>query len=345
MSVGVNPAPQRVPIQHYDSCDMKPNLFVIGAMKSGTSSLHDYLQFHPQILMSTPKETGFFDDNPGHQCPEIRHPDGHGRPSLERYLKLFSGAESKTYAGESSTYYTKWPHVSGVAPRLYQFNPDARLVYIVRDPVERAISEYWFSRKRGWESGPPDQLRRASKYWNLSNYPMQVRQYLKYFSQNQLYVMTLEELQRAPAATMGALFTWLGLELPPGHADERYTDRKNTTDAAVQRDGAVVNKLRKVPAFGYAKRVLPVKVREAARHMINGRIDPNSVDMTENIEFLREMFTPFALELEELCGRQFREWRTLWGPGAAIPERPETVPTASPEPHRLPSEAAPLPAR
>ena len=297
---------------------MKPNLFVIGAMKSGTSSLHDYLGFHPEIVMSTVKEPEYFQADGKHWCEEIRDANDPGKPSLDRYLQLFPGAEHKTYAGESSTWYTAWPTRPGVAGRLHAFNPEARLIYIVRDPVERAISHYWFSRQQGWVSGPPALLRQHSYYWHVSSYAMQLRQYLKYFARDQIYVMTLEELHQAPAATMGALFRWLDLELPPEHGDARYSERQNPTQTSIRQQSPLGERLRKSAAFGYAKQVIPVKVREAARDMIERRIDRDRIDMTPYVDFLRKMFTPDSLEFEELCGRQFREWTTLWGREAAV---------------------------
>src|SRR5262245_43407547 len=177
---------------------MKPNLFVIGAMKCGTSSLHEYLSAHPQIVMSTVKEPGFFVDDPASQCAEIRDHAVSGTPSLDRYLALFPGREEKTYAGESSTYYTKWPHTRGVAQRLWEFNADARLIYIVRDPVERAISHYRFNCQMGWEAGGPDELRRNPRYWDVGNYAMQLRQYLAHFPKNQIHVLALEDLTAQP---------------------------------------------------------------------------------------------------------------------------------------------------
>jgi len=109
----------------------RPNLFVIGAMKSGTSSLHATLAAHPQIFMCRKKEPDYFIE----QCNWSRG---------ERwYLSLFARAGDKPIIGESSTGYTQAPRFHGVPQRIRGFRPDARFVYIMRDPIERTISHYW----------------------------------------------------------------------------------------------------------------------------------------------------------------------------------------------------------
>ncbi len=88
----------------------KPNLFIIGAMKSGTSSLHNHLNMHPQIAMSAVKEPSYF-------TAARPSPD-----SLKAYMTLFDQSTTARYYGESSTNYTKLPLYSGVAERIHDYN-------------------------------------------------------------------------------------------------------------------------------------------------------------------------------------------------------------------------------
>ena len=123
--------------------ELKPNLFIIGAMKCGTTSLHTYLGDHPDILMCPMKEPSHFVNS-----EELRIVwPGPSRPSFgnteKDYCDLFRGGEGKLVRGESSTAYTKLHKVTGVAKRIYDFNSDAKLIYIMRDPIERTISHYW----------------------------------------------------------------------------------------------------------------------------------------------------------------------------------------------------------
>src|SRR5262245_7209987 len=103
-----------------------PNFLVIGAMKCGTSSLYQYLRSHPQVFMpNDPDEVNFF-----------------SRRDLERwsewYRRLFAEAGSAVAIGERSTNYTKYPSIPDVPTRIARSIPDAKLIYLIRDPIERA---------------------------------------------------------------------------------------------------------------------------------------------------------------------------------------------------------------
>jgi hypothetical protein len=114
----------------------RPNLFLIGSMKSGTTYLSQLLAAHPAIFMSSPKEPCHFVD------PKILRRawpwmwrQGYWR-SEARYLSLFSAANGAPVITEASTAYSKLPMFSGVCARILAFNPQARFMYIMRDPVE-----------------------------------------------------------------------------------------------------------------------------------------------------------------------------------------------------------------
>src|SRR3982750_4919552 len=94
----------------------RPNLFLIGAMKSGTTSLHSYLASHPQIFMCPEKEPEFFAKNAIWSRGE------------DWYLRLFDGATTEPVVGESSTVYSRIPHFPGVAERIAKFSPGARFI-------------------------------------------------------------------------------------------------------------------------------------------------------------------------------------------------------------------------
>src|SRR5688572_24468381 len=109
---------------------MLPNFFIIGAMKAGTTSLWQYLRRHPEIFMSKLKEPGYFTE-------ELRWDQG-----IEWYRSLFDDAGSARAVGEASTSYTKWPRFAGIPARMHALVPEARLIYLVRDPGDRIRSHY-----------------------------------------------------------------------------------------------------------------------------------------------------------------------------------------------------------
>jgi hypothetical protein len=121
----------------------KPNLFIIGAMKSGTTLLWKLLGSHPSVYMSTLKEPCYFvEPTQLRKFQPLAWRQGYWR-SQEHYLQLFRSRRKEAFAGEASGYYTHLPDATGVAERIWRFDPNARLIYIMRDPVERTISHYW----------------------------------------------------------------------------------------------------------------------------------------------------------------------------------------------------------
>src|SRR6056297_808318 len=182
---------------------MKPNLFIIGAMKSGTSSLHRYLGEHPEIFMCEPKEPAFFAAEASRVADEAH------------YLELFASAGSVRYVGESSTHYSKYPRFPDVVERITGFAPHARFIYLMRDPVERSISHYWHMvRWHGERRGILKAMQAEPDFVDFSNYPLQLKQWMKECSTEQLFVDSFECMLRDPKAFCSRVFEWL--EVDPG---------------------------------------------------------------------------------------------------------------------------------
>jgi hypothetical protein len=145
-----------------------PNLIVIGSAKCGTTGLHRYLDLHPEIAMAAAKELDFFAGTQNWQR------------GVEWYESQFRPA---TVRGETSPSYTQYPRVAGVPARMAQVVPSARLVYIVRDPIERTISAYRFRRWIiGGERREIDQALASFEQkssLDSSRYAFQLEQYLE----------------------------------------------------------------------------------------------------------------------------------------------------------------------
>ncbi|NCD00162.1 MAG: hypothetical protein EOL95_10745 [Bacteroidia bacterium] len=105
----------------------KPNLFIIGASKCGTTSLWHMLKQHTKIFMSTPKEPWFFSfSNYLSRLPE--------------YEKLFERAKAEKFLGEASPIYSETTLIPNLPQRIYNYNPNAKIIYIVREPISRLKS-------------------------------------------------------------------------------------------------------------------------------------------------------------------------------------------------------------
>jgi hypothetical protein len=183
-------------------------LFVIGAMKSGTTYPNKLLAAHPAIFMCSPEEPSYFVD-PGQLrtlWPEAWDL-GFWRGE-ERYLRLFRSAGDAVFLGEASTNYTKRQLVSGVPERIHAFNPDARFIYIMRDPVERTISHYWHMVRYHAERRPIlETIRTEPQYLDVSHYAMQLVPFLELFGRDRVAVLTFERLSRVRRRRRCARYT------------------------------------------------------------------------------------------------------------------------------------------
>ena len=174
-----------------------PNLVVIGAMKAGTTTLHTWLNQHPDIAMSSVKEINYFLAGPWER-------------GVTWYARHFDPAAP--LRGESSTSYTKFPQRTGVPERMATVIPDARLIYVLRDPVERTVSHYLHAAQRGRERRSLAQalsVLEDNVYVDPSRYHVQLRQYLPYFPLTQILILTTEELSREPGSTLARILTFL----------------------------------------------------------------------------------------------------------------------------------------
>lgn len=178
---------------------MLPNLIVIGAMKSGTSSLHNYLDLHPQISMSSPKELDFF-------VHEKNWPKG-----VAWYESHFT--DGARIRGESSPNYTKCHFFGGVPKRMHSIVPEAKLIYVLRDPVERIVSHYVHNIAARWDSRRfPDAVRENIDYVSCSKYYMQLEKYLDYFSRPHILIIASEDLHKRRRQTLREVFRFLDVD-------------------------------------------------------------------------------------------------------------------------------------
>jgi hypothetical protein len=294
-----------------------PNLFIIGAAKSGTSSLAKYLSLHPDIFMSRFKEPAFFLGAPPPNRISMRHrrpflADKY-RSSLNEYLKLFSESRGKRIIGEASVGYSQMPLFEGVAQRIHSFNPDARIIYLLRDPVERAISQYWFKVETAEEMRDiSTAITQDRLYTAVSHYAYQLRPYMSLFDRNNIKVITSESLRDRPTTVLQDLFSWLSVDR--SYIPENIHERFNVTPKIVTQltSVGVLHRIRHSRAWDIFGRLVPRPVRRMGRRFVEKQLDRKAVDHTSVIEYLRSIQISQTEELAALLGRQFFEWKTLY---------------------------------
>lgn len=174
-----------------------PNLFIGGAQKSGTTSLHYFLGKHPDIFIpNIPEELHFFDI------------DENYAQGLDWYLDYFSEWQGESIIAQTSPLYLYQPEVP---QRIYQFNPEAKFIFILRNPIERAYSHYWNSVRYGYEYLSFEEalieeeerikqnsdFRRKYSYIDRGKYTEQILRFLELFPRENILILLFDDLRRS----------------------------------------------------------------------------------------------------------------------------------------------------
>ena len=194
-----------------------PDFCVIGAMKAGTTSLYLYLQRHPNVFMPKRKELGFF----------VAEENWDKGPDW--YAAQFRDAGDDQVCGEATTSYTKYPFLAGVPERMASLVPALRLIYLLRHPVDRMVSEYVHHLATGHETAPIDvAIMQQSRYLLLSSYWLQLKQFLDVFPAEQILLIRAEDLRNDREATVRRVLDHIGV---PSHTLPSLSDEANTAAA------------------------------------------------------------------------------------------------------------------
>jgi hypothetical protein len=277
-----------------------PNLIIIGGLKCGTTSVHHYLGLHPEVQMSKPKELNFF-------VSELNWDLG-----LDWYRARFD--ERFAVRGESSPHYTNLPRFDGVAERIEGHCPDAKLIYMVRDPINRVRSHWVHATGAGYEPGELDDVlaRPDTAYVQRSMYWMQLRPYLERFDHDRIEVFTSEELQVDRPGTMRRVFRFAGVDEDFTH--EQF-DREWEKSSAKQGDKyQVMERLIKLPGLRSFDRNfdrLPESLRWMVEKVVHDPDKPSAPkpELPDELrEKLRALFRDDVAGLQEFAGRRFAGW-------------------------------------
>ncbi|MDJ0795246.1 MAG: sulfotransferase [Calothrix sp. MO_167.B12] len=243
-----------------------PGFLIIGAAKSGTTSLYQYLKKHPQVYFP-PK-----DANPllGSKEPNFFGDDNKYALGIQAYASLFNNAQSYQICGEASTDYTKLSEFPRAAERIAKTLPHVKLIYIMRHPVERAYSYYvHLQRNQKVEETFEQHIQRANICLDGSNYMMQIEQYLKFFPRESLLLLLMEELIHNPALTLQNICQFLsiddGIDLTLGNKIIANAGRSHFNDNI---RGKITAPFRSIPVLNIAAKKIPQSWRDLAYSMI-----------------------------------------------------------------------------
>lgn len=303
-----------------------PNFLVIGAAKCGTTALYHYLVQHPEIYMSPHKEPMFF--ALAGEKPDFRGPaDARGInrcrfTDFDSYRELFRGVSGEKAVGEASTLYVYSPK----APeRISRHVPDAKLIAVLRNPVDRAYSAFLFmlrdSREplSNFERALAEEERRIAENWGPEYhyrrggfYHSQLKRYYDRFEREQIKVYLYDELNSDPEGVVRDMFRFLDVD------DAFEPDMSSRHNVSGIPQSRVLQSLylwlrRSSPAKSALKALIPEKPRRRMyRLVLNGvqrrnlaKAPPLSPEMRQE---LIEAYREDVLDLQDLIGKDLSGW-------------------------------------
>lgn len=290
-----------------------PNLFLVGAAKAGTTSLYEELAQHPAIYTSPMKEPHFFSRIEPASRWEAFFPHV---TDEDEYLALFDGAANEEVLGEASTSYL-WDRRA--AERIKRVVPEARILIMLRDPVDRAYSQYWNDVREGLErrsflealieeqrSGPGG-WGVSSLYIDCGRYADQVARYLDQFGAR-VHVLFFEDFVRDEESTIAEIHSFLGVQRATAGAALRRLNPaslpRNMLSGALLASGG----LRRV-----VRATVPRPLRSKLREALLKEARPPPMDPRARA-LLTEIYRPEVARLAELLGKP-PPWGSLWRGG------------------------------
>lgn len=291
-----------------------PKLFLIGAQKAATTLLADLLAGHSQIALGRVKEVNFF------------HFTGHFDMGMDWYRAQFPNTDVPWLLDASVNHayaiFSRPERLAryNVPQRIKAVSPEARFIYVLREPVDRAYSAYWHTVRNGVEKRPPGKaLTPPSPYLDVSDYAAQLELYLPHFPLDRFLILKQREVTQTPLAAVNRVCAHLGLA-PMSAEDLPPLSIKN---AGFQLSGTAKLMLRltgdhkRFEAFQRGlKAVVPTPLQAWMKRQATRPIPPIDQDLRAR---LAAHMHPRMRALESLTGLDFSEWPTL---PEVTPDRP-----------------------
>ena len=286
---------------------MKVDFFIVGAPKAGTTSLYHYLKEHPEIEMSSQKEPDYFSDIP---LQEQGMYYGKNRiNTLDKYESLFAQKEGVIY-GEGSVSYLFYENV---AEDIKKYNPNAKIIIMLRNPIDRAFSHYLMDYRLGLVSDSfEDIINKKSKYKNVhlfyqqyvevSEYAMQIQRYCNVFSTDNLLLIDYEDFKGDVAGTVDLVYDFLKVSTEFA-AD---VNTKHNTFTMPKNKG-----IRFIYSFVFLRKILtfifPISLVENIKGLLF-KVDKKPKLLEETRNQLKQFFSNDVRELGRVLGKDYTKW-------------------------------------
>ena len=278
-----------------------PNLFIVGAPKGGTTSIHAYLSNVPEIYMSRIKEPNFFSAatvSKKHPVKPIR--------DRKKYLELFKNARYEKYLGEASPSYLADPE----APKfIHEMSPGAKIIISLRDPIERLFSHYlMYIRDGWWYHSFKQQIQKEFKKkidpsarimeLNTSFYYENVKRYLNIFGPNQVKIIIFEEFVKDPKGTLQEILKFLDIE------NSFFDFNLEKFNPYIEVRGQLRKSIRRNESLAkLVKLLMPKSLRLFLRYKYFIKDAPKPIMESTDREFLKELYHSDVEKIQSLLGR------------------------------------------
>lgn len=277
------------------SAKPRPNFFIVGAPKAGTTTLHGWLQAHPQVFLPDLKEPDFFTWREI-EAQNLYYGATNTVKTEADYLALFSGAGQANAIGEASVSYLWYPQT---AEKIRAFNPQARILILLRHPSARAISHYKMDERLGFVStsledifyqrtGHAQQANYFQQYIELGNYSQQIERYFNAFGRENVLVMLPDG---GLETELARILHFLGVaEMPELGQQEKRNEGGAPTSSIV----------RKLYKSAPVRQAVSALVPGAAKRAIRGKLFSREAEATVSPALKAALDTYYAPELERL---------------------------------------------
>lgn len=304
----------------------KPSFFLVGAAKSGTTSMSAYLESHPDLFVSVIKEPNYFSQDidvstfrkgysksfDGQDTIEANPFEKRQIAFLrdeELYAQLFRPNNSTVHAGECSTSYL---YSESAAKAIHAFNPDSKILVMLRNPAERAFSHYLMAvqmglEKRDFLSAFKFDMEKADKGWGVSElyfelgqYAQQLKRFLKVFPEKQVQVILFEDWIQQPKETQESICKFLNVSIFAALKNEALNESVSPKYPKLHRT-VMQSGLKE-----FAKKILPKQFFDK----IKGRQykDEKEVLAPNERKYLIDLYREEVLELQDLLKRDLSNW-------------------------------------
>jgi len=303
-----------------------PDFFIVGAGKSGTTSLAKYLSEHPQIFIPKVKELHFFafaNEKPSYYKEHILGPVL--ITDINEYCKYFDKVKQEVVLGEASVTYLYYDLVDNVIKNINTYygekKQDLKIIIILRDPVERAFSQYktrllqketlpFVEACKKWEERKKNNWSIAYDYLGFSFYYNSIKKYIEAFGRDKLKIYLFEDLKEKPIELLKDIFRFLGVDenFIPKNVGKVYNKSYSPKNILLQKKIFLNPSIIKM-----LDTITPKCMKSNYKSFIDLLLDKNRRD--EKMELTREVrrellkiFKEDILKLQDLIGRDLSHW-------------------------------------